>query len=234
MTIYQQQCLLAYLGYPKDEALLIDGIRGEQTANAVRQFQQDYGLTPDGIAGTMTEKMLLGVVSGTVARKVDTPTNTETSTVVQDACKFLQTDGYYHIPKGANVRLSEHFHSGEFDCHGVGCCTETVINPKEVTNLESIRCHFGTPITLTSAYRCPRHNGTVGGATGSRHCKGDAADIVVANHTPRTVAKYAEEIDIKGIGLYETSADGFFVHVDTRDAKSFWYGQSQQYRSTFK
>ena len=36
-----------------------------------------------------------------------------------------------------------------------------------------------------------------------------------------------------GIGLYETNADGHFVHVDTRTTKSFWYGQNQSYRSTF-
>jgi flagellar capping protein FliD len=39
---------------------------------------------------------------------------------------------------------------------------------------------------------------------------------------------------IKGIGLYETSKDGFFVHVDTRTSKSFWYGQAQASRTTFQ
>lgn len=47
------------------------------------------------------------------------------------------------------------------------------------------------------------------------------------------MAQYAESIGIKGIGLYETASDGYFTHVDTRDAKSFWYGQTQAYRSTF-
>lgn len=141
--------------------------------------------------------------------------------------------GYATVKKGSNTKMSEHFSSNEFDCHGSGCCTETIINEKLVEYLEKIREHFGKPIQITSGYRCVRHNSNIGGATGSRHSKGDAADIVITGVTPREVAKYAESIGIKGIGLYETSADGHFVHIDTRDAKSFWYGQACAARTTF-
>ena len=135
--------------------------------------------------------------------------------------------------KGQKTKLSENFNSLEFDCHGSGCCTETTINPKLVEYVQKIRDHFGKSITVTSGYRCPVHNKRIGGATGSRHSKGDAADIVVAGVAPREVAKYAESIGIKGIGLYETNADGHFTHVDTRDVKSFWYGQNEAKRTTF-
>jgi uncharacterized protein YcbK (DUF882 family) len=57
--------------------------------------------------------------------------------------------------------------------------------------------------------------------------KGKAADIVVQGVSSREVAKYAESIGILGIGLYETSADGYFTHIDTRTTKSFWYGQNE-------
>ena len=135
--------------------------------------------------------------------------------------------------KGQKTKLSENFNSLEFDCHGSGCCSETIINPKLVEYVQQIRDHFGKSITVTSAYRCPTHNKRIGGATGSRHSKGDAADIVVSGVAPREVAKYAESIGIKGIGLYETNADGHFTHVDTRDVKSFWYGQNEAKRTTF-
>lgn len=135
--------------------------------------------------------------------------------------------------KGQKTKLSENFSSVEFDCHGSGCCSETIINPKLVEYVQKIRDHFGKSITVTSGYRCPVHNKRIGGATGSRHSKGDAADIVVTGVAPREVAKYAESIGIKGIGLYETSADGHFTHVDTRDVKSFWYGQNEAKRTTF-
>lgn len=135
--------------------------------------------------------------------------------------------------KSQKTKLSENFNSSEFDCHGSGCCSETIINPKLVEYVQKIRDHFGKSITVTSGYRCPVHNKRIGGATGSRHSKGDAADIVVSGVAPAEVAKYAESIGIKGIGLYETNADGHFTHVDTRDVKSFWYGQNEAKRTTF-
>lgn len=143
--------------------------------------------------------------------------------------------GYKYFTKGQAVKVSEHFFSTEFDCHGSGCCTQTIVNERLIEYLEKIRKHFNAPITITSPYRCPIHNSrpSVGGAPGSRHTKGDAADIVVKGIAPRTVAQYAESIGILGIGLYETSSDGHFVHIDTRDYRSFWYGQSEQPRTTF-
>lgn len=141
--------------------------------------------------------------------------------------------GYKTYTKGKATKLSTYFNSTEFDCHGSGCCSTTLINETLVEYLQKIREHFGKPITITSGYRCATHNKNVGGATGSRHSKGDAADIVVSGVTPREVAKYAESIGIMGIGLYETASDGHFVHIDTRTTKFFWYGQAQAYRSTF-
>lgn len=137
--------------------------------------------------------------------------------------------------KGDTTKLSENFRVSEFACHGSGCCSTVLIDEKLVTFLQKIRDHFGKPITITSGYRCPTHNAkpTTGGSTGSRHTKGQAADISVQGVAPAEVAKYAESIGIKGIGLYETAKDGHFVHIDTRTTKSFWYGQAQAYRSTF-
>ncbi len=102
-----------------------------------------------------------------------------------------------------------------------------------VEYLQKIRDHFGKPIIISSGYRCERHNRSVGGATASKHKAGMAADIMIAGVSPSEVAKYAESIGAKGIGLYETAKDGYFVHIDTRVTKSFWYGQDQKYRSTF-
>jgi uncharacterized protein YcbK (DUF882 family) len=135
--------------------------------------------------------------------------------------------------KGNAVKLSTNFNSTEFDCHGSGCCSTTIVDPKLVEYLQKIRDHFGKSVTITSGYRCAKHNKNIGGATKSYHAKGQAADIVVKDVAPAEVAKYAESIGIKGIGLYETNKDGHFVHIDTRTIKSFWYGQSQVHRSTF-
>lgn len=135
--------------------------------------------------------------------------------------------------KTSNISLSKNLKASEFACHGNGCCSTVMIDEQLVTYVQKIRDHFNKPITITSGYRCAIHNRNVGGATGSRHAKGQAADIVVQGVAPAEVARYAESIGIKGIGLYETAKDGHFVHIDTRTTKSFWYGQAQAYRSTF-
>jgi hypothetical protein len=136
--------------------------------------------------------------------------------------------------KNKPIKLSNNFVSTEFDCKGNdGCCNKTLIDPKLVVYLQAIREHFGKPITITSGYRCSKHNTRVGGAAGSRHTKGEAADIVVSGVAPREVAKFAESIGVKGIGCYESAADGYFTHIDTRESKSFWLGHRQEITSTF-
>lgn len=136
--------------------------------------------------------------------------------------------------KNKPIKLSNNFVSTEFDCKGNdNCCNKTLIDPKLVVYLQAIREHFGKPITITSGYRCQKHNTRVGGATGSRHTKGQAADIVVSGVAPVEVAKFAESIGVKGIGCYESAADGYFVHIDTRESKSFWLGHRQESVSSF-
>ena len=145
--------------------------------------------------------------------------------------------------KAASIRLTDHFNSREFRC-GLGgpCnCTTTLIDSDLLDILEQIhkRCReiagpgAKVTITITSGYRCPDYNRSIGVATGSYHSKGMAADIVVAGFKPREIAGIAESLGILGIGLYETGKDGYFVHVDTRKYKSYWYGQAQAPRSTF-
>lgn len=144
-----------------------------------------------------------------------------------------EVKGMIEFKKGDSAQISKNFQYKEFDCHGSGCCSTTIIDEKLVAYVQQIRDHFGKPVTITSPYRCEVHNRRVGGATKSYHMQGKAADIVVQGVSSREVAKYAESIGILGIGLYETSADGYFTHIDTRTTKSFWYGQNEQPRTTF-
>lgn len=130
--------------------------------------------------------------------------------------------------KGSAERLSANFSSSEFDCHGAGCCDATKIDTVLVERLQRIRNHFGRAVVINSGYRCKSHNKAVGGATASRHLKGQAADIAVSGVKPAEVAKYAEHIGIKGVGLYSN-----FVHVDTRTVKSFWRTASETPADTF-
>lgn len=122
--------------------------------------------------------------------------------------------------KGKKVQLSPNFASTEFDCHGKGCCDTTPIDQQLIQVLQTVRNHFGVPINVNCGYRCPTHNSQVSGASKtSQHMSGRAADIVVKNVHPVTVARYIETIPCYGgmIGCYTWDDAGKgFVHVDTR------------------
>lgn len=145
--------------------------------------------------------------------------------------------------KGDTAKLTKNFAVNEFRC-GLGrpcSCTTVLIDENLPKVLQAIRdalekAHPDQEIKviITSGHRCAAYNRSVNGATSSRHTKGQAADIVVPGIAPLEVAQTAEALGVKGIGLYEEKDCGDdFVHVDTRTAKSFWYGHKQAYRSTF-
>lgn len=130
--------------------------------------------------------------------------------------------------KGDSTKISPNFRAREFDCTGADCCAETKIDELLVAYLQQIRDHFGKPVYLT-AYRCPTNNAnTPNAAQNSYHVYGQAADFHIDGVAPAEIAKYAESIGIKGVGLYDT-----FVHIDTRENKSFWYSHGQERRTTF-
>lgn len=60
--------------------------------------------------------------------------------------------------------------------------------------LEPLRLQFGI-IRITSGFRCEQLNLAVGGASGSQHCLGEAADIFIPNQ--ETLQKYVKFIKEK-------------------------------------
>lgn len=132
--------------------------------------------------------------------------------------------------KTDKTQLTPNFNITEFHCKGTACgCTETLHDSALSAYLQQIRDHFGKPLHITSGYRCEKHNAaTANAANRSRHTMGQAADFTISGVKPAEIAKFAESIGILGIGLYDN-----FVHIDTRDKKSFWYGHGQEYRKTF-
>lgn len=135
--------------------------------------------------------------------------------------------------KTETTQLTNNFKISEFHCKGTSCgCTETLHDTALSSYLQLIRNHFGKPVYITSGYRCPTHNASVGGVSNSRHTQGKAADFYISGITPLEIAQFAESIGILGIGCYD-SAHGNFVHIDTRTSKSFWKNTSNGSVSTF-
>lgn len=133
----------------------------------------------------------------------------------------------YYLNTEKNYKLDKNFKVGEFACKdGNFTC---LIDDKLVAFLQFIRDYYGKPVKINSGYRTASYNKKVGGAGKSKHLIGQAADISIKGVTPKDIARLAEDMGILGIGLYDN-----FVHIDTRDSKSFWYSSRQIKYTTFK
>ena len=79
--------------------------------------------------------------------------------------------------------------------------------------LERVRLILGTPLLITSGYRCPLLNRAIGGSTTSAHVGGLAADFISPEYgnafaVARAIEANGDEIDFDQL-IYE----GGWVHV---------------------
>lgn len=159
MTIKQQQHLLGYLGYYNGQ---IDGQWGRMSAEACRAFQADYGLTPDGICGTMTQKMLIGAISGTAA-KVERPAkdiNVPSNGTFWDEIRYFTREEF------------------RCKCGGRYCNGYPAEMQEAVVKIaDAARAHFGKPAHVVSGLRCRQWNAHEGGVANSQHMYGEAIDL---------------------------------------------------------
>ena len=183
MTVKEKQHLLAYLGYYVGN---IDNVWGTMCKTACKAFQQNFGLTADGVCGTETEKALKHAVCYGMPAKTTTTTGT-----FWDDIKYFTPD--------------------EFSCK---CgCGAGEMNEKLIRNADKVREHFNAPITVSSGRRCAANNARVGGVSNSRHLYGNAMDFCVKGKSSATVLAYVQSLpDI----TYAYAIDGSFVHMDIK------------------
>lgn len=62
-----------------------------------------------------------------------------------------------------------------------------------VNVLQPIRDHYGRGVKVTSGYRSPEVNASVGGSKVSDHCKGQAADIEIPGLPNLELAQYIKD-----------------------------------------
>lgn len=226
MTILQIQCLLAYLGYYTIE---IDGIWGEKSEEATKNFQKDFGgLSVTGAPDDNTKKSLKHAVAYGMEKNTSTsqPSFPEQEEPTEYAAEYLQSDGCYHIPRGVNVQLSKNLWSSEIMCQGVGCCNESIISKRVVDAFQRVRDIYGGPITIGdsggSGYRCPIHNAdpTVKGAANSLHLTGNALDLHASN-VSRLLWAVEQVVTDGEIGIYNW---GIHMGVWSRGYVNRFYG----------
>ena len=127
--------------------------------------------------------------------------------------------------------LTKNFSKSEFACP---CCGRVKIEDKLVKALQKLRDLAGSPIRITSGYRCPDHNARIGGAVNSAHLFGKASDIIIEGYTLVEMFLLAEQIDEfrkGGIGLYP---EGNFLHLDIDSGCRRWCRVEGKYHGIAK
>ena len=175
MTVKQSQCLLGYLSYYTGP---IDGQWGEMSTAACKAFQRDYGLDPDGICGTKTQKMLVAAVAGTAA-KVERPESEPADT------DKPQTGTWWD-----NIKW---FTRDEFKCKcGGRYCNGYPAEMQEavVKIADAAREHLGKPAHVISGLRCQQWNAHEGGVANSQHMYGEAIDLRIDGVDSETLRQF--------------------------------------------
>lgn len=104
----------------------------------------------------------------------------------------------------------KYFNIDEFKCP---CCGRNHMDREFITKLDVMRGICGVPFVITSGYRCPTYNLSIGGARKSAHKRGLAVDIACANSHHRFLMLDAFfKGQIKRIGIGKD-----FIHVDMDD-----------------
>ena len=79
-----------------------------------------------------------------------------------------------------NIKVSDNFTSKEIVCKcSYSDCQHSFIYYKTIDSAQRFRNYIKESLHITSAYRCQKHNGDVGGHDNSYHKKGMAIDFAV-------------------------------------------------------
>ena len=127
-----------------------------------------------------------------------------------------QRQSVWLFPKSEHQLLSANFSLAEFRCrcHAQRCHT-TLVHPRLVESLQTLRQLVARPLVITSGYRCITYNRVVGGRPRSFHTRGMAADVVCESlEFLAELTELARGIPAIGaVGQYPARG---FLHLDVR------------------
>jgi len=109
-------------------------------------------------------------------------------------------------------KVSPNFYYHELACP---CCNEMKCNTGSIDRLEKLR-HFAgdKPISISSAYRCKKHNAEVSKHDKSAHVTGHAFDIPCSGSRAYEIVEAAIKAGFTRIGIKQNgSIASRFIHV---------------------
>ncbi len=110
--------------------------------------------------------------------------------------------------------ITKNFSKKELSCP---CCSKMEMKASFIERLQKLRDVLASPLVITSAYRCKKHNDSLpGSARHSQHMDGVAVDIACSDASFRFLL-IAEAVrqGFRGIGIAKT-----FIHLDSREEPS--------------
>ena len=225
LNIRQRQMNLQFLNYNCGG---IDGIEGQKTKQAYKNFQRDFECLIDGIYGPETDRKLISVIDDIQARvgaRVDGVAGNETIEKTKEWQRNhgLTSDGIAGTQtRNAMTNVTEitwddikYFGKNEMTCK-CGCgLNNTDLRLMQIA--DGIREHFGHPAVITSGCRCSKHNAEVGGVQGSRHVLGKAMDFYIQGVPTQELLSYCQQLVNEGQLRYTYTNNAKMngvVHID--------------------
>lgn len=114
----------------------------------------------------------------------------------------------------------EHFSTKELECPH---CKKIPMNKMFMAKLVAVRRELGIPLNITSGYRCPEYNKSIGGVASSSHVKGRAVDIAIDMSEANQIRllRSAIEHGLTGIGINDKKSH--FIHLDDTRPRLWTY-----------
>ncbi|TAF02204.1 MAG: hypothetical protein EAZ77_19220 [Nostocales cyanobacterium] len=201
-----------------------DGVVGPLTKQAFTEFKEDNKLEfPLGLGVTTAQELLALKGNEEVGSDKEEDTN---SAAILNPAAGSRTGSSMKLPGGEIVYANQYIVEGvpltwgeaTKDCTRIPTSSEYVANAIRMAKTwGGVREKFGSPIRITSGYRPPAVNRSVGGVGNSQHLYFRALDMQPLNGDFRRLLDVLKASKFTGIGdaVFMGRNKGFF-HADIR------------------